>query len=259
MNIFIPSLGRADQASHTWERLQIARVPAQIVIGPEDFPAYRDRFGAAALRVLPRRVKGIGKVRQHLIDNTSGPVLMLDDDLAFFVRRGDDPTKLRIADQKETRQAVKLMEKTLGTYAHAAFAVREGANRCTDKVIFNVRCLRALGYNADVLKREAVRFDRLPVMEDFDVALQLLRKGYESVTINTFLQDQSASNAAGGCSTYRSMEVQAQGAEGLARLHPEFVTVVEKAAKGGGAWATRKDVRVAWKKALDAGGKRRGL
>lgn len=251
MHILIPSLGRAAQAAHTYDRLQIAGIAATMLVGNEDFTAYADRFGRGAVQLLPRKVAGIGKVRQWVIDNHDGPVLMLDDDLGFFVRRDDDPTKLRIAEPKDYRKAFKLMEKTLGAYAHAAFAVREGANRCVDSALYNVRCLRALGYNADILRKEGVRFDRLPVMEDFDVALQLLRKGYKSVTINTFLQDQSASNAAGGCSTYRSMEVQAQGAEGLAKLHPEFVTVVEKDAKGGGAWATRKDVRVAWKKAFD--------
>jgi hypothetical protein len=177
---------------------------------------------------------------------------MLDDDLSFFVRRADRPQLLLRARAGDIKRALKAMEDTLKSHAHAAFAVREGANRTTDAVIHNIRCLRALGYNASILKDEKVRFDRLPVMEDFDVALQLLRKGYSSVTLNHFLQDQGASNAPGGCSIYRSMEVQAQGAEGLARLHPEFVTVVDKEAKGGGPWATRKDVRIQWKKALKA-------
>ena len=252
MHILIPSLGRAEQASHTIDRLKAANVDATMLVGRDDFKAYANRFGVGSVQQLPAKVTGIGKVRQWVIDNHDGAVLMLDDDLGFFVRRDDDPTKLRIATPKELKAGIKLMEKTLVRAAHAAFAVREGANRCTDPTIENVRCLRALGYNADVLRNERVRFDRLPVMEDFDVALQLLRKGYKSVTINTLLQDQAASNAAGGCSTYRSVEVQAQGAEGLARLHPGFVTVVDKAAKGGGAWATRKDVRVAWKKAYGA-------
>lgn len=256
MQIFIPSLGRAAQKSHTIEDLIMAGIPAKLVVGPEDFKAYEARFGGENIHLLPKRVKGIGKVRQHLIDISDGPVLMLDDDLGFFVRRSDDPEKLTKAGSKDIKKAMKVMEGTLKSHAHAAFAVREGANRCTDEVIYNVRCLRALGYNATILKEEKVRFDRLPVMEDFDVALQLLRKGHWSVTLNHFLQDQSASNAAGGCSTYRNMEVQAEGAEGLARLHPEFVTVVDKEAKGGGAWATRKDVRVAWKKAAASGEKK---
>jgi hypothetical protein len=104
-----------------------------------------------------------------------------------------------------------------------------------------------------VLKKEGVRFDRLPVMEDFDVALQLLRKGYPSLTLNNWVQDQSTSNAPGGCSTYRSLEVQAKGAKGLARLHPNVVKLVEKTTKGAWGGGTRTDVQVAWKKAYEEG------
>jgi hypothetical protein len=251
MRIFIPSRGRAAQKSHTLEDLLIAGVEgAKIVVHHSERDAYIARFGVAS--VMPVTAKGIGKVRQHIIDISDGPVLMLDDDLGFFVRRKDDPKLLTRAGPYDIKRALKAMEGALKLHAHASFAVREGANRNTDEFIYNVRCLRALGYNAATLKKEKVRFDRLPVMEDFDVALQLLRRGYWSVTLNHFLQDQGASNAPGGCSIYRSMEVQAQGAEGLARLHHEFVTVVEKQAKGGGPWATRKDVRIQWKKALKA-------
>lgn len=252
MDIYIPSLGRADQNAHTLERLAIAGIDAKMVVGPDDYQAYIDRFGKSSIMKLSPKIKGIGRVRQHLIERSDGPVLMLDDDLGFFVRRDDDPKLLTRAEPKHVRKALKDMEKALKKHAHAAFAVREGANRNTAPHIYNVRCLRALGYDADVLKREGIRFDRLPVMEDFDVALQLLRKGYHSITLNHFLQDQAGSNAAGGCSTYRSMEVQAEGALGLQALHPEFVTVVDKDAKGAGPWATRKDVRVQWKKAAES-------
>jgi hypothetical protein len=253
MQIFIPSLGRADQAHHTIDHLPpAARARTKMVIGAKDFKPYAARFGKEALYVVD--VKGIGKVRQHIIDISEGPVLMLDDDLSFFVRRKDNPQLLQRADATDVTLMLKAMESILKTYAHASIAVREGANRNPDDYfIRNTRCLRALGYNADILKREGVRFDRLPVMEDFDVALQLLRLGYESVTLNRWCQDQGRSNAPGGCSTYRSMEVQSKGARGLAKLHPKFVTVVKKQAKSGDAWAEREDVRISWKKAYQSG------
>lgn len=253
MKIFIPSLGRAEQKHHTWDALPpAAREQTYMVVGPKDAPAYMQRFPEDHVLVVD--VKGIGKVRQHIIDISDGPVLMLDDDLSFFVRRKDDPRLLLKASPKDVLRGIDRMKRTLQTFAHAAFAVREGANRCTDAEIYNVRCLRALGYHAPTLKDLGVRFDRLPVMEDFDVALQLLRAGRPSVTINTLLQDQGASNAPGGCSTYRSMEVQAKGAEGLKKFHPDFVRVVTKNAKSGTAWAERRDVNVQWKKAYETGG-----
>lgn len=251
MNIFIPSLARAEQVNHTFDNLPpAAQGRALLVVGPKDAPAYAARFGSHRLYITD--AKGIGKVRQHIIDISEGPVLMLDDDLSFFVRRDDDRTKLLKATPKDISAMIKRMESTLGRYAHAAIAVREGANRNTEPVIHNTRCLRALGYNATELKRLGVRFDRLPVMEDFDVALQLLRKGCPSLTLNDWAQDQGTSNAPGGCSTYRSREVQAKGARGLAKLHPDFVTVVTKETKGAWGGGERTDVRIAWKKAYES-------
>lgn len=257
MKIYIPSRARAEQPHHTWEALpKAAQKRAYMVVGPKDAPAYLQRFPEDNVLIVD--VQGIGKVRQHIIDISDGPVLMLDDDISFFTRREDDERLLQKAQPKDITAGLALMEKTLGRFAHAAFAIREGANRNTEPFISNIRCLRALGYNAKYLKKEGVRFDRLPVMEDFDVALQLLRKGYPSATINTLLQDQGASNAPGGCSTYRSMEVQAKGADGLKRLHPDFVTVVTKNAKSKDAWAERRDVRVQWKKAYEEGQRHAG-
>lgn len=252
MKIFIPSLARADQANHTFENLPpAARERTFMLVGEKDAPAYMQRFPEDHVLIVP--VKGIGKVRQHVIDISDGPVLMLDDDLRFFARRRDDPTKFVKASSKDVAAMLAAVEKALERHAHVAVAFREGANRNTDDTLLNVRCLRALGYDASVLKKEGVRFDRLPVMEDFDVALQLLRKGYPSLTLNRWVQDQGTSNAPGGCSTYRSLEVQAKGAKGLARLHPGVVKVVQKETKGAWGGGTRTDVQVAWKKAYEEG------
>jgi hypothetical protein len=89
-------------------------------------------------------------------------------------------------------------------------------------------------------------------MEDFDVTLQLLRKGHRNAVLNQWAQDQGTSNAPGGCSTYRTPEVQAAGAYGLQKLHPDFVTVVDKETKQAWGGGVRKDVRIAWKKALES-------
>lgn len=255
LRIYIPSKGRADQKNHTWENLPLdVREWSHVVVGPEDYAAYAERFPENNIMLLPKKVKGIGKVRQFLIDEVyDGNMLMLDDDLSFFTRREDDPTKLRKSDVKDIRAMLRAVNKALDQYAHVAIAVREGANRCTDEFLYNTRCLRALGYHLPTMKAERIKFDRLPVMEDFDAALQLLRKGYPSCTVNKWCQDQGTSNAPGGCSTYRTKEVQAKGAHGLKKLHPEFVRVVEKETKGAWGGGVRTDVQVSWKKAYEEG------
>ena len=249
MQIYIPSLARAGQANHTFENLPPdLQARTHMVVSHKELSAYSDRFGNDRVFAVP--VKGIGKVRQAIIDMSNGPVLMLDDDLRWFTRRVDDPTKFTKSTVAEVRKMISAVEKALRKYAHVAIAPREGGNRNIEPELYNTRCLRALGFDASVLRREGVRFDRVRVMEDFDVALQLLRLGYTSCSLNRWVQDQTTSNAPGGCSEYRTLEVQARGAQALAMLHPEFVTTVEKTTLGAWGGTTRTDVRVAWKKAF---------
>lgn len=253
MLIAIPSLGRADQKNHTFERLPAAvRNSAKLVVGKADRKAYADRFGSENILVTP--AKGIGKVRQWIVERAPADlVCMLDDDLAFFERRKDDATKLLLASPASVAAMFKQIAKELKQLAHIGVAAREGANRCTDQIMFNTRMLRVLAYDTKVLHKEKVSYARLPVMEDFDVTLQLLRKGYANGVLNTWAQDQGTSNAPGGCSTYRTMEVQAEGAHGLKKLHAEYVTVVQKETKGAWGGGVRTDVRIAWKRAYEEG------
>jgi hypothetical protein len=224
-----------------------------------------DRADQITLRNLPMSIKmqvvsltqpgGIGKVRQYALDEcrrTGDTFVMLDDDLRFATRRDDDPTKFRDSTPEEIERMFSILDNALEGYAHVGVASREGGNRNTDEFVYNTRNLRILGFNAKMIP-EYVRFDRLPVMEDFDVALQLLRLGLPSVQINWIVHDQKQSNAPGGCSTYRTKEVQREAAYGLAREHPEFVTVVEKETKTAWGGGVRTDVRIAWKKAYAAG------
>jgi hypothetical protein len=89
----------------------------------------------------------------------------------------------------------------------------------------------------------------MKVMEDFDVALSLLTKGYENAIINTVAHNQKGSGAVGGCSVWRTPQVQAQAALKLAELYPGIVKVVEKTTKTAWGGGTRTDVTIQWKAA----------
>lgn len=250
MLIAIPSRARADQKNHTYDNLPPPLQKEAVFFVPlEELDDYILRFP----RVVGIKAGGIGPTRQHIIQYAKGgKVCMMDDDLSFFVRRTDDPTKLSKASPADIKTMMRVMEKQLDQFAHAGVAAREGANRATQALLFNTRMLRVLAYDTGVLKREKIRYDRCPVMEDFDVTLQLLERGYDNVVLNHFAQDQGTSNAPGGCSTYRTRAVQAEGANTLKRLHPDFVTVVTKETKGAWGGGERTDVRIAWKKARES-------
>jgi len=182
-------------------------------------------------------------------------VCMLDDDLRFDLRREDEPNKFTTAEPPHVSKMFQVIEASLDTYAHVGVCPREGGNRHTEKVMFNTRMMRVMALNRTMYHEAKVRFDRIPVMEDFDVTLQLLRAGYPNVVLNKYIQGQGSSNSAGGCSLYRTMEVHEAGARRLKELHPDFVSLVQKTTKGAWGGGTRTDVMIQWKKAFASSGK----
>jgi hypothetical protein len=212
----------------------------------------KDNYSAFPHYVLPYACHGIGDVRQWAIDKFMPKLVMLDDDLRFFQRRSDDLTKFESTSATALVELFESIERSLDSYALVGVSSREGANRNIEEWLYNTRLLRILAYRSDVLRKEGIRFDRVPVMEDFDVALQLLRKGYPNVCANWIVHNQGSSNEDGGCSTYRSMEVQAEAARKLVELHPDFVTLVTKTTKVAWNGQERTDVRISWKAAYCA-------
>jgi hypothetical protein len=181
---------------------------------------------------------------------------MVDDDLWFYKRREDDPTKLREITSEEIRDAFFRMEYMLGRedFAHVGFAAREGANRNTDPYMYNTRIMRVLGYDRQLVQALDAKFSDMEVMEDFHIALSLLRAGHQNVILNDYAHNQAGgSAAAGGCSHFRTPELHALNAERLAALHPGFVKVVKKQTKTAWGGGERTDVNVQWKKAYNSG------
>lgn len=251
MDLIIPTAGRWN-SQPTLARLTACGLNPILVVQAAEADVYRHVYGdRATVWVLPSHITTIAHTRQWILENVghSEDIVMLDDDLSFYTRRTDDPTKLRDITDDELVQAFASMDNHLHYYAHVGFAAREGANRVTTLHIENTRIMRVLGYNRQTLLGNGVRFDRIELMEDFDVALQLLERGMANLVLNTYAHNQAGSGKAGGCATFRTPQKQAEAAYALAALHPKYVRVVEKTTKGSFGGGTRTDVNIRWKKA----------
>jgi hypothetical protein len=143
------------------------------------------------------------------------------------------------------------LEDILRGFAHTGVAMREGANRNTDRRMYATRMARVIGYNLVKARKAGLRFDRVPGMDDFDATLQLLKQGHANVVINWMVQNQGGSQTLGGCSTWRTMETQSAAARKLAELHPGYVKVVQKHTKTSWQGQAREDVIVQWKRCLN--------
>jgi hypothetical protein len=248
MIVTIPTINRVDRQP-TYDVLKQVANPV-LICPPEEVDAHTAR-GRKAIGVS---AKGIAATRQYIVDNMGAQVAMFDDDLDFAARRVDDRTKFRPATLTDVRDMLDLMRRLLDDYPMVGVSHREGANRQTEPTLFNTRILRVMAFDTAYLKSKGISFLPLPVMEDFHVTLSILKTGSRIVTCNDWVHNQSrGSGSAGGCSTYRTMEVQRQGAEALKALHSDFVTVVEKAPNSAWGGMPRTDVTIQWKKAYEWG------
>lgn len=252
MEIYIPTKGR--RISDTLISLGNTGIePTMVTDISDNNRLWSDIGWGRPIKQIQSPVHGIGPTRQWIIDQVkSDKVVMLDDDLVFATRREDDPTKFRPSSAQDITNLFRHIEACLDSYAHVGVSTREGGNRDVSSFITNTRLLRILAYRTDVLRAEQIRFDRLQLMEDFDVTLALLRRGYANIKINWIVHNQRSSNAPGGCSTYRTLEAQALAAKGLQEFHPDFVSVVTKKTKTAWNGQERQDVIIQWKRAFGA-------
>lgn len=260
MKIYIPSLGRADrQKTFSYLPKAVQEKATYIVVPKSEVKDYTQAGYGANLLIHPDGLKIAGVrqwiVEQHLKRFKDPRIVMADDDLDFFVRRKDHPGRFLTAKPSDVARLLKVVHEKLGMYAHVSVASREQGHRLPPYETHMLRSVRFLAYDASVMAEEGVRFDRVPVMEDFDVALQLLRKAYASCTVTEFLQGQGKSNEKGGCSTFRTPEMQDAAAHKLAELHPGVVKVVQRKTKTGwfGGEGVRTDVRIQWQQAYEEG------
>jgi len=260
VDIIIPTYGRAGSQS-TLKQLNGAGIVPTLVVQERERHLYKMYEPAAKIYVLPDKIRTIAPTRQHILEfvGSDDRMVMMDDDLVFFKRRDDDRTKLRDIDPAELAHMLEVMDTALSTWPHVGIAAREGANRVTESHVENTRIMRVLGYNRKVLRKECITFGRIEVMEDFDVALRLLRMGHPNLVLNEYAHNQAGSGAAGGCSHFRTKELHAICAHRLAEMHPGFVKVVQKETKGAWGGGTRTDVNIYWKKAFAAGEALRGF
>lgn len=256
MQIFIPSMARAHD-QRTLKVLMEAGIAPILVVPPKETSSYFEN--ACGVTILACPAKGIAMTRQWIMDNSKQDhIVMMDDDLSFHVRRKDDPAKFTQATPKDVRAMVAEIDKQLKKLAHVGVLAREGGNRITDKFVDCSRPLRVYAYNMAMVRASGAKYHKGLVQDDFDMTLQLLRAGYANRIICDYVNDQVTSNAPGGASTYRTMDVHNASVKKLAELHAPHVRIVEKQTKGAWQGQDRLDVVISWKKAYAEGVKLHG-
>jgi len=258
VKIYITTSGRSER------QVTLKNLPEEIqnqvilVVQKKEERLYRERYDDYVNQIitLPNHIKSLSPTRDwvvynyHNLKKDGNYLVLLDDDLKFDTRRKDKPDKFITSTPKDVVKVFQAIEKELSSgVAHVGVLSREGGNRILDNKVYNQRMVRVLAYDVSVIRKTKAKFGRLRCMSDFDMTLQLLRAGYPNTILCKWVNGQGSSNAEGGCSHYRTKEVLAEAAKGLKKLHPEFVTLVEKETKGAWGGGKRLDVMIQWKKA----------
>lgn len=264
IGIYILSAGRASK-QFTLERIPpIYRDITYLVVPKEQVPQYEAHAGRCrAVQGCPKN--GIGKTRQWVIDKTKKDyIIMMDDDLYFYHRKKKMDWHLATNSVEDNKRMLDELFAFMinDNYIHIGMATRTEASfyLCSSRTCTRVNNVH--GFNVARVRKHfaklGISFCDLPVMEDFNVTLSLLKSGVPNKILLDYVWNQPGSNSSGGCSVYRTAEVQAKAANQLAKLHPEFVKVVEKKVVGATSWdgmKTRTDVRIDWHRAWLSSGK----
>ena len=86
-----------------------------------------------------------------------------------------------------------------------------------------------------------------------DCNLQLLRLGYKNRVFNRYRVGQKATATAGGCQSYRTIELHNQCMQQLADFHDKYVKLRTKVETGAGEWKGLEKfaATISWKKAYE--------
>ena len=278
MLIAIPSRGRPDWKKQVTLRnfidMKCKRLVTLCIPGPHsswEGKRYRNNVISVLenrgvnvnIEYVPPEYDGISKTREWILTQLSiktgeNEVLMLDDDMDFCYRPNmADPALETIKDLELFERMFSLFEQWFREgFIHMGLAARQGSNNFLGPETYRdvARMMNAYAYDTVALADLGVKMGRIPVMEDFDLTLQLLRKGYPNRVSYQYVWNQRGSGAEGGCSSYRTAEMQTEAARKLQELHPAYVTLVTKTA--GTVWKDmeeRSDVTVQWQKAYEEG------
>jgi len=258
MSVYIPTLGRAAHGHNTLKAItSLSDEKVVLVVSDKEYKDYKRRWGkqgSVDVVVCPAQgVRGIGAVRQWILENgVDNLVMMADDDMTFSWR--DPAQDGRLVKAPDLRPMFRQIRAAAKIYQHGGVSQQAGNNH--QKKSFSAPSARITNFHfirKSVLALGA-RMDCLSLMEDFYFTLSLLAQGVPNYSLFSFSWNQGASGAAGGCALYRTAEKHAQAAHDLHAAFPDFVTVVTKKTKGSGVFSgERTDVRIQWKKAYLSG------
>lgn len=178
-------------------------------------------------------------------------LFIADDDIIFGVRRDDDIKKFRQMEESDVKDFLNLHMRICGREHPIVHPILR-MHGDKKKYMYEKNCpaIRFVCYHVPTFQSEAIRIDGLGTvfMSDRYAQLSMLDRGYTSIALAKYTVDDNGTNAKGGCSEYRTPELQSEAAK---KLSEAFPTNVSLRWKHNGQWDERRlDCTIQWKKFL---------
>ena len=237
-HIIIPTLGRMDKQT-TYNNLPDKyKTIVRFVVQSHEYEEMNSRYPNKVL-CLPPEINRIAPTREWIFNQfKTFRFMVFDDDLDFVVKQPNQGEGTKWLSSKFTDQdfddAFALMDQWMNE--GIAYGGLLPAWVIPDLSQWPVReCQRIMTnvfYDGPKIPKD-IEWTRVPAAEDFDVNLQLLTRGFKNRISAKYMVTCSETNAEGGCSTWRTLEVHNESQRKLAELWPDFVTVREKEVPSG--------------------------
>ncbi len=185
--------------------------------------------------------------------------VILDDDLVFSrqVLKGDK-IGLQTIQGAEAERLLTLwgyMEILLEDTALVGVHPRQMGHTKKPPYVENGKIICIQGINRRLVG-DIPDLDRFPILSDVILNATLLERGQGNKIITTTFHDWGSCNAPGGCSLYRTPEMQAEACYWLEERFGPYIKAVEKEGKDGWLGGKRVDFRGQWKGLYKAGAAR---
>ena len=237
-HIIIPTLGRMDKQI-TYNNLpKKYQEKVTFVVQAHEFEEMRERYGSAVVG-LPDNITRIAPTREWIFNTyRESRHMVFDDDLDFVVKEPNPGEGTKWLSRRFTEQDFDDAFNLMSSWMDEGIAyggllpawvipdVRQWPTRECQRIMTNVF------YDGPKIPAD-IEWNRVAAAEDFDVNLQLLTRGFKNRISAKYMVTCSETNAEGGCSTWRTLEVHNDAQRKLAELWPDFVKVREKEVPNG--------------------------
>jgi hypothetical protein len=251
-----------------------------IVCPPDEVEFYsktKPFYYMKTIGLSTKRAKNIAQKRKWIFEHTPySKIMMLDDDLKFFVRKRPpaafggfekrpsamdwgaysavypDSAKLIPAEGLNLSDVFMNIQSMLDTYAHGGISQRFMNQNFGQEWRHTCKATHAIAFRPKIV-RDHCELGRVSMFEDLDYTLQLMKAGFDNAVLNwAATNDPYGFNAPGGESEDRKVEDIDRGADRMAQLHPGIVSVVERTDAKADVQG-HKRIIVQWAKALRTG------